>query len=132
MDAAMANPTKYLGRGATCARLLLAAGFVASISASVAAPRYDGTWSVAIITQKGDCDAGYRYPIRIANGVLSNGGAAGFTINGRVAPSGAIVVTVSDGANSATGVGRLAGNSGAGRWRGGACSGIWTAERRNS
>jgi hypothetical protein len=41
-----------------------------------------------------------------------------------------VVVNVAAGAKSAVGKGRLAGASGAGSWSGGACSGIWEAERR--
>ena len=84
------------------------------------------------MTQKGDCDPGYRYPIRIANGQLVNAGDNAFTITGKVADTGAITVTVSAGGKSATGFGRLAGNEGGGQWTGGACSGSWTAERRAS
>ena len=40
-------------------------------TASLALPRYDGLWSVSIVTEKGDCDRGYRYPVRISNGTLS-------------------------------------------------------------
>ena len=83
------------------------------------------------MTEKGDCDRGYRYPVRITNGVLGNGGSDPFTITGRVAPSGAITVTVSGGGKSAIGSGRLAGNIGEGHWTGGECSGSWTAERRS-
>jgi hypothetical protein len=119
-------------RGAICALVAASATCAASVTSNAAAPRYDGIWSVSIVTQKGDCDRGYRYPIRISNGVLANGGADPFTISGRVQPSGAITVTVSAGEKSATGTGRLAGNSGQGFWRGGACSGTWTAERRSS
>ena len=43
-------------------------------SASFAGPSYDGVWSVLVHTEKGDCDPGYRYPIRIANGHLINAG----------------------------------------------------------
>jgi hypothetical protein len=99
---------------------------------SVAIPRYDGLWSVSIVTDKGDCDRGYRYPIRIASGVLTNGGEAAFSITGKVAPGGAIIVIVSYGEKSAKGVGHLAGNGGLGSWRGGSCSGTWTAERRGA
>jgi hypothetical protein len=113
-----------------------AIGALVAVSAFTAtaagAPRYDGMWSVSIVTEKGDCDRGYRYPIRIANGAVVNGGSDPFTISGKVAPSGAITVTVSSGSKSATGSGHLAGNSGEGLWHGGACSGTWTAERRNS
>jgi hypothetical protein len=93
-------------------------------------PRYDGLWSVSVITEKGTCDRGYRYPIRISNGTLANAGDAVFTITGQVVQTGAITVTVSAAGKSANGVGRLAGNIGAGSWTGGDCSGTWTAQRR--
>jgi hypothetical protein len=113
------------------ATAILATAIVAS-TASFAVPRYDGLWSVSIVTEKGDCDPGYRYPIRISNGLLANAGDSVFTITGRVGGAGTITVTVSGGGKSATGSGRLAGNIGTGSWAGGACSGSWTAERRGS
>lgn len=99
---------------------------------SRAMPTYDGLWSVSIVTEKGDCDRGYRYPIRITRGVLSNAGDTAFTIIGNVRATGLIRVTVSHGSASASGLGRLAGNIGSGSWTGGSCSGTWTAERRGS
>jgi len=125
----MTNFRKLLGMGVFGA--LVAATTLASTS-SFAAPRYDGLWSVSIVTEKGDCDRGYRYPIRISNGQLVNAGDSAFTITGKVGDTGAITVTVSAGGKSATGIGRLAGNEGGGMWTGGACSGSWTAERRSS
>jgi hypothetical protein len=101
-------------------------------SASFAGPSYDGVWSVLVHTEKGDCDPGYRYPIRIANGHLVNAGDSNFTITGAVAPTGAITVTVSAAGKSASGSGHLAGVAGGGSWSGGACSGSWTAERRGA
>jgi hypothetical protein len=95
-----------------------------------ALPAYDGLWSVSIVTEKGDCDRGYRYPIRITRGVLSNAGDNAFTIAGSVSPTGVIRVSVSHGNSSASGLGRLAGDIGSGSWNGGSCSGTWTAERR--
>lgn len=121
-----------LARSSVGALVVASAIIAAAGTATSAAPRYDGMWSVSIVTQKGDCDRGYRYPIRISNGVLANGGSDPFTISGRVVPSGAITVTVSHGDKSAIGSGRLAGNIGEGNWQGGACSGTWTAERRSS
>lgn len=115
---------------AGCATLAACVTFSAATHAAM--PHYDGVWSVLIVTEKGDCDRGYRYPIRISNGVLANGGETAFTITGRVAPTGAITVTVSHGDKSASGSGHLAGNTGIGHWSGGACSGTWTAERRGS
>ena len=108
---------------------VMAAAIIAS-TATFAVPRYDGLWSVSLVTEKGDCDRGYRYPIRISNGMLANAGDNVFTITGRVVGTGAITVTVSAGGRSATGSGRLAGNMGMGSWTGGSCSGSWTAERR--
>lgn len=119
-----------LGRGVVGAIVAASATFAAT--SSFAVPRYDGLWSVSIVTEKGDCDRGYRYPIRISNGVLVNGGDTAFTISGKVGQSGAITVTVSAGGKSATGLGKLAGDTGGGQWRGGECSGTWTAERRGS
>jgi len=119
--------------------LALTAGFASFAASATSAAttttsqlRYDGVWSVAIITEKGDCDRGYRYPIRISHGVLENGGGDPFTITGRVGTNGAITVTVSHGDKSASGSGRLSGNAGEGSWHGGSCSGIWTAGRRDS
>jgi hypothetical protein len=118
------------GRSALFA--LVAASALLSTTNSFAVPAYDGLWSVSIITEKGDCDRGYRYPIRISNGVLANAGnVTAVGINGKVQHTGAITVTVSGGGKSAIGSGRLAGNIGEGHWTGGECSGSWTAERRS-
>lgn len=117
-------------RTALCA--LVAAAATMLSTTSFAMPRYDGTWSVLVMTKKGDCDPGYRYPIRIANGKLVNAGDSAFTITGNVGDTGSITVTVSAGGKSATGIGHLAGNGGGGSWSGGSCSGSWTAERRAS
>ena len=94
-------------------------------------PGYDGLWSVSIVTEKGACDRGYRYPIRISNGMLANAGDVAVNIAGKVMPTGAITVMVSAAGKSANGSGRLSGNLGEGSWTGGACSGTWTAERRS-
>ena len=118
---------------------ILAATAAASIAASsmvstpsFALPRYDGLWSVSVVTQRGDCDPGYRYPVRITNGTLFNAGDATFSVTGKVGSTGAITVTVSAAGKSATGSGRLAGDAGGGSWTGGSCSGTWTAERRGT
>jgi hypothetical protein len=111
---------------------LVAASATLVNTGSFAQPPYDGLWSVLVMTQKGDCDPAYRYPIRIANGQLANAGDNAFIITGKVAPTGAISVTVSAGGKSANGSGRLAADEGGGSWIGGSCSGSWTAERRGA
>lgn len=124
-----------LCRRRLCALAVFAActgSFNFAVTPTRALPAYDGLWSVSIVTEKGECDRGYRYPIRITRGVLSNAGDAAFTIAGNVGPTGLIRVTVSHGNASASGVGRLAGDLGSGSWIGGSCSGTWTAERRGA
>ena len=91
---------------------MIAASAALTATPGFAVPRYDGLWSVSIVTKKGDCVASYRYPMRIANGFLANGGAIALTVSGKVAPSGAVIVKVSSGTTSAIGSGRLAANAG--------------------
>jgi hypothetical protein len=89
-----------LGRSIACAFIVASTTFAAT--QSLAVPNYDGLWSVSVVTQKGDCDRGYRYPIRISHGQLINAGDAMFTVTGKVAQTGSITVTVSAGGKSAT------------------------------
>jgi hypothetical protein len=107
---------------------------ILSATPSFAQARYDGLWSVLIITERGTCDRGYRYPLRIARGRVGHADPASssFTIRGRVGSGGGIRVSVSRGQDSAHGSGRLSRSAGAGRWKtaSGQCSGVWTAERR--
>ncbi len=99
---------------------------------SFAVPRYDGTWSVSLVTTRGDCVASYRYPILITNGVVANGGVLAIDVHGKVAADGAVSVVVRYGDTRAAGAGRLsATGGGSGSWRGGGCAGSWTAERRS-
>jgi hypothetical protein len=109
-----------------------AAALVATIpSAAPAASSYDGAWSVTIITQAGNCPSSLRYGVRVARGRVY-GDDQSYQVNGTVAANGATRVTVSEKGQSASGIGRLSGNAGVGRWRTstGECSGQWTAERR--
>ena len=95
---------------------------------------FDGTWSVLIVTEAGECDRAYRYGIRIERGQIIYNGDAGVTFQGRVESNGQLAATVRRGEQHASGSGRLSGNRGAGTWKGqsstGACSGRWEAERR--
>ena len=63
----MMRPTAlpaYLAAG-----LCLAAVPVLAAPGRVSVPeRFDGTWSVEIVTEAGTCDRAYRYPVRIENG----------------------------------------------------------------
>ena len=110
----------------------IAAALVATIPfAAQAANSYDGSWSVTIYTQAGNCPSSLRYGVRVARGRVY-GDDQSHQVNGTVAPNGATRVTVSEQGQSASGTGRLSGNAGAGRWRTstGQCAGQWTAARR--
>jgi len=90
---------------------------------------YDGTWSVAIYTLRGDCGS-LRAALRIAGGRVYSGDGS-YQAYGSVGAGGAIRVTLIRGSQSASGSGRLSFSSGAGRWRtsGGECFGTWSATR---
>jgi hypothetical protein len=93
---------------------------------------YDGTWSVAIYTQRGDCGS-VRVAARIVGGRVYSEDQ-NYQSSGAVGANGVIRVTVAGAGRSASGSGRLTNNSGAGSWRSprGECSGSWSASRRAS
>ena len=115
----------------TIAGLLLAVTDVPSDAARRAGrgSSYDGTWSVAIYTQRGDCGS-LRAALRIIGGRVYSGDGS-YQAYGAVGAGGAIRVTLVRGGQSASGSGRLSYSSGAGRWRtaGGQCFGTWSASR---
>ncbi|HEX5212141.1 MAG TPA: hypothetical protein VFW22_10460 [Pseudolabrys sp.] len=107
------------------------AGMALGAPAAKAAVR-DGIWSVLIITEKGECDRGYRYEVKVANGHISSNVDSAINLAGTVTPDGATKVSIKAGDKGASGTGRLSGRSGAGVWHGfsatGACAGRWEAE----
>ncbi len=121
-----------LGVGVAAACGLAFAGMFAT--ESTARMPFDGNWSVSIWTEKGECDRGYRYELKIDNGKVSYRGRERFDVTGQVSGGGAVSVRVARGDRFASGTGRLAANGGRGVWKGkaptGECSGYWEAERR--
>jgi len=91
---------------------------------------YDGTWSVAIYTLRGNCGS-VRVAVRIIGGRVYSEDQS-YQANGGVGSNGVVRVAVSGFGRSASGSGRLSRNSGAGRWWSsrGECSGSWSALRR--
>ncbi len=112
----------------------LLAGLTVAAPQAPAKSNFDGQWSVLIITENGECDRAYRYPVTVANGVLTYEGEAGVTLSGKVDSSGKINATIQRGEQSANGSGRLSSSKGSGTWKGksstSACTGTWQAERR--
>jgi hypothetical protein len=111
--------------------LLIAIGAILPVEA--AQRDYAGSWSVLIITTKGDCDRAYRYQVDVApSGEISYAGQGTFTATGRVAADGKVAVTIARGDQSADAAGRLTAAIGNGTWNSpnGNCSGRWRAERK--
>jgi hypothetical protein len=92
---------------------------------------YDGTWNVTFTPQAGNCHASNTVPFMVQGTRVSSAG--GGKVSGGVSGNGSVSVRISIGASWANGGGRLAGNSGAGRWSGvitgDQCSGVWQATR---
>ena len=97
----------------------------------VRAGAYDGVWNVVFATRRGNCSSTNNVPFTVAGTRVSSAG--GGKVTGGVSPGGNVSVRISVGASVASGSGRLAGNSGTGRWSGiitgDKCSGSWQATR---
>lgn len=113
---------------------LLAAIAAAPVTAEARVPRagaYDGTWNVVFATRAGNCSATNSVPFAVSGSRVSSAG--GGKVTGGISRGGAVAVRISVGLSWAAGSGRLAGNSGAGRWAGvitgDRCSGNWQATR---
>jgi hypothetical protein len=87
-----------------------------------------------VITEKGDCDRAYRYPVKVVNGAIQYSSEAGISITGRVDGNGRLQASIRRGQQQANGSGQLNGTGGTGVWSGKdsvkECSGRWEAERR--
>jgi hypothetical protein len=114
----------------TLAAVLLLACTPTNAARRIGGSPYDGTWSVAIYTLRGDCGS-VRVAVRVVGGrVYSEDQSYG--ASGGVGANGVVRVAVSGFGRSAAGSGKLSGNSGSGSWRSsrGECSGSWSASRR--
>jgi hypothetical protein len=121
-------------------RLISWLGAAAAVGVSLAPPavaqsnRFDGTWSVEVVTEQGACDRAYRYSVIVQNGRARYGGPERFDISGQVQSNGAVAASISRGQDRANVRGRLSGNRGSGTWStsgGRSCSGNWNAEKRS-
>ena len=90
---------------------------------------FDGTWNVTFTPQAGNCHASNTVPFNVSGTRVSSAG--GGKVTGGVTRNGNVTVRITVGASWADGSGRLAGNSGVGRWSGlitgDRCSGVWQA-----
>jgi hypothetical protein len=113
--------------------LAILAGCACQLVAAAAEARssYDGQWNITFVTQSGDCNPTYNYPINIENGVITSPGVG--TFRGNVTSSGAVRASVTVQEKHASGTGKLTGVRGRGTWigwsEGQRCAGSWTAQR---
>jgi len=125
------RPALGLAAAALVAALLTLPGSAEARRVARAGGNFDGTWNVTFATTAGNCSQAYSAPFAIYGRRVSSAG--GGKVTGGITGGGAVAVRISVGASVATGNGRLAGNSGAGRWsgiiQGDRCSGIWQASR---
>jgi len=111
---------------------LVLAGFHLGIPRQAfAGSRFDGTWNLVFVTQRGACDPTYNFMVDVLNGNVTHPNI--LTFRGHVAPSGAVRASVRVGQKYASGSGRLSGVSGQGVWSGRSgesrCTRAWRARR---
>jgi hypothetical protein len=119
------NVMGHFNRITSASRILMAVG--AFVATPAAAASYDGSWNVRIASSRVSCGDGTSVSLAIANGQVAGSGMV--NASGRVAPAGAISVSLKSGLKHAVGSGRLTETSGSGTWHGDLCSGTWTAQR---
>ncbi len=111
---------------------LAVAGQTAIETASASAA-FDGSWTVIIMTERGDCNNVPGLNVDIRDGTLAYSGSFSLELHGRVSNDGAVQVRVAAAGQSANATGRLSTRFGGGTWHGagtgGACAGRWSAER---
>jgi hypothetical protein len=109
----------------------VASSLVGLTSIAEARSRYDGSWDLLFVTQRGTCDPNYNFTVNINDGIVTHPNLVRF--RGYVAPSGAVRATVTVQDKYASGIGKLSGYTGRGTWQGysgtARCSGYWTARR---
>jgi hypothetical protein len=119
---------------------LLAKAAVFSAAFAISAPalaqsRYNGSWAIAIMTERGSCDPLYRYYVDVEGQTVwlrSMTGATAQSAAGLVRPDGRINVTLGQADDPVSVKGRLGTATGAGTWAAPArgCTGRWNAAKR--
>jgi hypothetical protein len=121
----------WIFAAAVVAAMAVPAAADASTARIARAGAYDGVWNVLFATRAGNCSSTNSVPFTVAGRHVSSAG--GGKVTGGISRGGMVLVNISVGASKASGSGRLAGNSGTGRWSGiitgDRCSGTWQATR---
>src|SRR3954451_15959880 len=111
--------------------LALATGVVSSGSALADPGRFDGTWSVSLVSSGGLCGSGASETLMVRDGSVRAGGN-GVSVSGEVGSGGSVSLSLQKSGVQGSASGRLSGSSGSGSWSVASlgCSGRWTAQRR--
>src|ERR1700720_3159954 len=72
--------------------LILAGSHLLISRQAFAGTRFDGTWNLVFVTQRGDCDPTYNLMVDVVNGEIPHPNI--LTCRGRVAPPSAVVAPV--------------------------------------
>src|SRR3954453_9156921 len=114
----------------TIAVLALGIGALLSGSAFAEPAKFDGTWSVSLVSSGGLCGGGTSSTLMVQNGSVRAGGS-GVSVSGQVGPSGSVSLALQKSGVQGAASGKLSGSSGSGSWTVSSmgCSGHWTAPR---
>ena len=96
------------------------------------AGKFDGRWSVLVVTEKGPCDQAYRWNLGVAGGRITDLEDNVASASGSIASSGRVNVRLVRGQDVLTAVGSIQQGAGRGTWQSPSrqCSGRWEAEKR--
>ena len=104
-----------------------------AIGSAYADTSFDGSWSVQITMDRGNCEPINRLTVGIRDGAMQYAGDSSVSIQGQVINDGQVRVRLARGDHKVMGSGRLSTSSGAGIWHGtglaSSCAGHWSAER---
>lgn len=122
-------------RAGAASSLVLATLASGSAAAAPSQGRFDGSWGIEVLTERGGCEPVYRYYIVIAQNavrVKSMMGEVSPEVAGRINPTGRIDTRIGAADDPVAIRGRLDSAAGTGTWTAPArgCGGRWVAERR--
>jgi len=113
--------------------LVYGAALMLMSDGAAAQQQFNGSWSVEVIPQRGNCDRTLTFPVIVQNGQIRYGGMDGLAVSGGVTAKGSIRGSVGAGPVQVSVVGRLKGQAGSGTWASAGsliCSGQWRAAKR--
>ncbi len=115
----------------TLAASVLAASLALCAPALADPARFDGTWSVHLVTNSGACDASSSATLTVSQGQV-RAASTGVSVSGQVRSGGSVSLALQKGLAQGSASGKLSSTSGAGTWTVSTvgCSGRWTAQRR--